>query len=416
MVYPTHRLDSVAARGELVPPLLQPARVPALREPLRICMMVTYDLASPCGGVKHHAQQLAAALRRNGDEVTIVGPASGPVRDEYTKTFSGVVNVPANGSDNMLGILVRPWQVAKFFRQNHFDVIHVHEPLQPSLSYWATWFTRKTPHVATFHAYAEHEARAFGLARKFWAATLFPFFQRAIAVSNPAAQYAGAAWKRALQIVPNGVPTDIFTPAPTRLMVDRNAPVRLLFVGRIGDRRKGAPYLFEAYKQLRARGLNVTLDVAGELGQAEPPPELPGLTYHGAVGFDRLVQLYRDCDVFVAPSTGQESFGIVLLEAMSSAKPVVCSDIDGYRQVAVPEGSYLVPPTDVAALTDQLERVIKLGPVARMRQGELNRRAAMRYDWSHLADRVRDEYLAAIAERAARSAGTVSRVDFAQRA
>jgi phosphatidyl-myo-inositol alpha-mannosyltransferase len=415
MVYPTHRLDSVAAH-ELVPPLLQPARVPAVREPLRICMMVTYDLASPCGGVKHHAQQLAAALRRNGDEVTIVGPASGPVRDEYTKTFSGVVNVPANGSDNMLGILVRPWQVAKFFRQNHFDVIHVHEPLQPSLSYWATWFTRKTPHVATFHAYAEDESRAFGLARKFWGATLFPWFERAMAVSNPAAQYAGAAWKRALQIVPNGVPTDIFTPAPTRLMVDRNAPVRLLFVGRIGDRRKGAPYLFDAYKQLLARGLNVTLDVAGELGQAEPPPELPGLTYHGAVGFDRLVQLYRECDVFVAPSTGQESFGIVLLEAMSSAKPVVCSDIDGYRQVAVPEGSYLVPPADVAALADQLERVIKLGPIARMRQGELNRRAAMRYDWNHLAGRVRDEYLAAIAERAARTTGTVSRADLAQRA
>jgi phosphatidylinositol alpha-mannosyltransferase len=365
-------------------------------------MMVTYDLASPCGGVKHHAQQLAAALRRHGDEVTLVGPASSPIRDEHTKTFSGIVNIRGNGSDNMLGIFVRPWQVAKYFRQNQFDVIHIHEPAQPSLSYWSVWMTRKTPHVATFHAYNEHDTKTFTFARKLWAPTMFPFFQRAIAVSEPAAKYASVAWKRPLSIIPNGVPTDIFTPAPVKLIGDNvNAPVKLLFVGRIGDRRKGARYLFDAYRTLIDRGLKVTLDVAGELGQAEPPPELPGLRYHGAVNFDRLVQLYRECDVFVAPSTGQESFGIVLLEAMSSAKPVVCSDIDGYRQVAIPDGSYLVPPTDTAALAERLAHVVQLDPAARRRLGDINRKAALRYDWDQLAYRVRDEYLAAIYERAA---------------
>src|SRR5207249_6754557 len=130
------------------------------------------------------------------------------------------------------------------------------------------------------------------------------------------------------------------------------------------------------------RGVPVTLDVAGELGQAEPPPGLPGLRYHGAVGFDRLVQLYRDCDVFVAPSTGQESFGIVLLEAMASAKPIVCTDIDGYRQVATTDGSYLVPPSNARALEDRLADVVQLDPQVRIRLGELNRRAAEAYDWN----------------------------------
>jgi len=188
----------------------------------------------------------------------------------------------------------------------------------------------------------------------------------------------------------------------------------MLFVGRIGDRRKGARYLFDAYRSLLARGLKVTLDVAGELGQAEPPPELPGLRYHGAVNFDRLVQLYRDCDVFVAPSTGQESFGIVLLEAMSSAKPIVCSDIDGYRQVAIPDGAYLVPPTDSAALAERLAHVVQLDPAARRRLGDINRRAALRYDWDQLADRVRDEYLAAIYERAARRDPAAARAALAR--
>lgn len=356
--------------------------------------MVTYDLASPGGGVKHHAQQLAEALRRRGDDVMIVGPSSAPSTDPQVQTFGGIVNVPANGSDNMLGILVSPPAIRRFFREHAFDVVHVHEPLQPALSYWSVWATRRIPHVATFHAYAETEKPVVTLIRRAWGATIFPFFQRAIAVSEPAARYARLAWSRELTIIPNGVPTDIFTPPAAPIQRDT---VRLLFVGRIGDRRKGARYLFEAYRGLVARGLPVSLDVVGELGEAEPPPALPGLTYHGAVGFEKLTELYRTCDVFVAPSTGQESFGIVLLEAMASAKPVVCSDIDGYRQVAIPEGSELVPPQDAAALEAALARVVSAPTAVREQQGLLNRRAAERYDWNLLASRVRAEYTAAIA-------------------
>jgi len=357
-------------------------------------MIVPYDLASPGGGVKHHAQQLARALRQRGDDVTIIGPASAPVDEPQTTTFAGVMNVPANGSDNELGLFVRPWQVARFFRERTFDVIHLHEPAQPALSYWAVWLTRRVPHVATFHAFAEHEAPAFTRTRQLWGRTMFPWFQRAIAVSDAAASYAAKVWKRPLAVIPNGVPTEIF--APPELPIHRSRAVRLLFVGRIGDTRKGARFLFDAYRQLRARGVDVTLDVAGELGNASPPPALDGLTYHGPVNFDRLVQLYAQCDVFVAPSTGQESFGIVLLEAMASAKPVVCSDIDGYRQVATGEGAHLVPPSNATALAQAIEDVVRLDPAVRRRRGELNRKAALRYDWELVADAVRAEYRAAI--------------------
>ena len=141
----------------------------------------------------------------------------------------------------------------------------------------------------------------------------------------------------------------------------------------------------------------MTLDVVGELGQADPPPQLPGLTYHGAVAFERLSTMYRGCDVFVAPSTGQESFGIVLLEAMASAKPVVCSDIEGYRQVATTEGSTLVAPSNATALADALAQVVRTDPDIRRRHGELNRRHAETFDYDRLAERVRHEYRLAIA-------------------
>jgi phosphatidylinositol alpha-mannosyltransferase len=391
-----------------------PAPVPVNQARLRVCMMVTYDMASPGGGVKQHALHLAASLRRLGDEVMLVGPSSVPTDEPDVHSFGGIVNIPANGSDNNLGLLVSPRAIARFFREHPFDVIHIHEPLQPALSYWTVWLTRRIPHVATFHAFMEEEGMVLRWARKAWGATLFPWIQRAIAVSPPAARYASHAWNRELAIIPNGVPTDIFTPPADHghghgygyghghdlahsLGHAHPAPVRLLFVGRIGDARKGARYLFEAYAGLVARNLPVTLDVVGELGQADPPPELPGLTYHGAVKFEQLAEIYRACDVFVAPSTGQESFGIVLLEAMASAKPVVCSDIEGYRQVATTEGSTLVAPSDAQALEDALARVISTDAGTRRRLGQANRRHAEDYDYDRLAERVREEYRLAIA-------------------
>src|SRR5579862_7449495 len=280
-------------------------------------MMVTYDLASHGGGVKQHALHLAASLRRLGDSVVLVGPSSKRLPDEGPElvTFGGVVNIPGNGSDNFLGIFASPVRIRRFFDEHEFDVIHVHEPLNPALTYWSVWMTRGVPHVATFHAFNEAEGRTMTTARKVFGASIFPWFQRAIAVSPAAARYASAAWSRELAIIPNGVPTAIFhPPAAPR---DDDGVVKLLFVGRLGDPRKGAVYAIDAYRELLARGRRVTIDVIGEQGAADAPPPLPGLTYLGAIPFADLVERYRACDVFVAPSTGQESFGIVLLEAMA---------------------------------------------------------------------------------------------------
>ena len=361
---------------------------------LRVCMVVTYDLASRGGGVKAHAVNLSAALRKIGDEVVILGPSSSRrLNEPWTFGLRGVINVPSNGSDNYLGILVCPYQVRRFFRQHHFDVIHVHEPLNPALSYWTTWLTTHIPHIATFHAFAEEEPPAKLAARRIFSTTLQPWFQRSIAVSEPAARYASAAWKGPLALIPNGVPTAQFRPAPP---TESKGPVRLLFVGRLGDTRKGVRYAIQAYARLQARGVPATLDIVGELGAAEPPPRLPGLTYHGDVALDRLIEHYRACDALVAPSTGQESFGIILLEAMASAKPVICSDIEGYRQVATTSGSRLVTPSSVDALEKALVDFVKLDLATRRRMGEANRMHARRYDWEVIAQRVRREYLAAM--------------------
>jgi phosphatidyl-myo-inositol alpha-mannosyltransferase len=363
--------------------------------PLRVCMVATYDLAEE-GGVKKHTMHLASRLRAGGDHVDVVGPYSGkePLPDG-THGFSGVVNVRANGSDNYLALLASPLEVRRFLRRGGYDVLHVMAPEVPPLAWYFAWFAGKSARVATFHAYTEREGLASRLGRRLFCAPQLRLFDRGIAVSPSAAEFARGAWPRPLTLIPNGVDTQRFTPAGR---AREPGPLRILFVGHWRDPRKGLPVLLGAYEKLRATGAGATLDVIGA-GPDAARAALPGLTYHGAVSDEEeLARHYRDCDVFVAPSMGMESFGIVLLEAMAAGKPVVCSDIEGYRAVVPADGARLVRPGDAAGLAEALGELLPSEELRR-RLGEVNRQASLIYDWSRLAGRVREEYLAALESR-----------------
>src|SRR5262249_26084013 len=146
---------------------------------------------------------------------------------------------------------------------------------------------------------------------------------------------------------------------------------------------------------LRARGVAVELDVVGDGGNGNGLPQLPGLVYHGSVSLQRLAEMYRSCDVFVAPSTGQESFGLVLLEAMATARPIISWALAGYRQVADEPGAFRVPPRAPAAIEAAVVQ-LAADPTLRWRMGVWNRNRAESFDWEHVAARVREEYVESI--------------------
>ncbi|MFI5300386.1 MAG: glycosyltransferase family 4 protein [Polyangiales bacterium] len=363
----------------------------SIQRGLRVGILVPYDISEPGGGVKHHAFDLAASLRKMGDEVTILAPASAPIVDPNVIAFSGIVNVVSNGSDNKMAVFIPPWRVRKAIRELDLDILHVHEPLVPALTYWASWFSPGVPKIATFHCYAEDPPAALKAGHKVWGPTIFPLFRRGIAVSEAAAKYARIAWRDPLEIIGNGIDLRRF---PVGLPIAASKPLKLLFVGNRSDERKGFGTLLTSFRDLRSRGVPVTLHVVG--GGAEMAAE-EGLTDHGAVSFAQLVRHYQTCDVFVAPSLGQESFGIVLLEAMACARPIVCSDIEGYRAVAHRDGALLVPPRDVGALTSAIESLVD--DVDRRKQmSHANRRHAAAFDWNVLAPRIRRLYEEVIAE------------------
>jgi phosphatidyl-myo-inositol alpha-mannosyltransferase len=372
--------------------------------PLRVCIVVPYDL-SERGGVKHHAFEVAHALRLRGDDVRIVGPATEDPKLEGVLSFGGVVNIRSNASDNRMALFVSPFKLRRYFREGRFDVVHVHEPPIPSLPYWTAWLTPGVAKICTFHAYNEAPSRGIRFGQKVCQLLSERFYDHTLAVSEPARRHASYAWKKPFTIVPNGVSTDVFVPGPVRTRGD--STLRLLFVGRLSDERKGLRYMLEAYERLRAKGLDVSLDIVGEQAGAPVPPALPRLTYHGPVPRSELVRRFQECDLYVAPSTGQESFGIVLLEAMATGAAIVCSDIEGYRAVAHAEGAVLVPPRSSEALASAIEQ-LAAAPARRREMSATNLEHVRMYDWAHVATRVREEYLVAMEKRALRSKRTLA--------
>jgi len=366
-------------------------------KPLRVCMVVPYDISEE-GGVKRHAFHLAEALRRGGDHVEIAAPLRTGEPGVHVRGFGGVLNVPANGADNHMALLTPPWSVARFMQRGHFDVVHVHEPMVPMLPWYAVWMGNGAARVSTFHMYAEREVAASRAARAILARALYPSLHAGIAVSDAAAEYAGRYWRRPMDVIPNGVPTASFVPPPAAPRPP-GAPLRLLFVGNWRDPRKGLPVLLDACRELDRRGVAFTLDVVGKGTRTLDVSGLPGVTVHGVVdGEAALIERYQDCDVFVSPATGQESFGIVLLEAMACGRPVVCSDIRGYRDAARAGGAVFVAPGDAGALAAALESLAR-APERRAEMSERHRRHAERHDWTAIAGAVREVYVEARAAR-----------------
>ena len=124
----------------------------------------------------------------------------------------------------------------------------------------------------------------------------------------------------------------------------------ILFVGRL-ESRKGLPTLLEAYGQLRRARSDARLVVVGDgpmrwgYESQVAAMGIPDVEFAGRVSSELLPRYYASADIFCAPATGGESFGIVLLEAMASGVPVIASSIPGFSSVVTHDvDGVLVPP------------------------------------------------------------------------
>jgi phosphatidylinositol alpha-mannosyltransferase len=274
---------------------------------------------------------------------------------DYLISLGRTVGVPSNGSVSNLS--VSPTAVATLgreLRHGGYDLVHVHEPNVPIVSWYAVEAAR-SPVIGTFHCYstsgfANHTAALIGARR------LYNKLSVRVAVSEAARWTAQRYYGGRYRIVPNGVDLAAARPHHSPQSVDS---LRILFVGR-AEERKGLPVLLRAFEGLRTVGVDAHLTVAGASAEEIEPflLEREGIHIAGRVSDEEKWSLLGEADVLCAPSLGGESFGMVLTEAFASGTPVVASDIAGYRDV-VRDGrdGALVPAGDAMALGRALHRL-----------------------------------------------------------
>ncbi len=235
-----------------------------------------------------------------------------------------------------------------------------------------------------------------------------------IAVSATALECAEHYFGGTYRVIPNGVDVDRFHPDNEPFDEWRRADkVNIVFVGRL-DPRKGLNELIASVPGVvertrgRARFLIVGDSYLRRRLQAAVRPDMrEHVTFVGAVPATDLPRWYATADIFVSPATGNESFGIVLLEAMATGRPIVCSDIPGYRSaVTADHNGVLHAPGDVDALTDALCRLVD-DDDRRTTLSINGRRRALEFAWPRVTDQIEGVYRS-LSERAP-AAQTVQR-------
>ncbi len=361
------------------------------------------------GGVGFHIRDLALKFRSRGHDVRVLTPSSSRDLPDWISSAGQSVSVPFNGS--VANISVSPAalrRTRRWLADNAFDVVHVHEPVVPSVSMAAAMLS-SAPLVGTFHA-----ALGRSVSRAIASAPMRLYMERIgvrIAVSEEARRTLIEHHGGDAVIIPNGVETASFRRASTdpRWMATDSRPV-IVFLGRLDEPRKGLSVFAGAIEGVLDKMPGARFLIAGRGDTPEIRRQVArfgdSVSFLGGISDEEKASLLTGASVYVAPQTGGESFGIVLVEAMAAGTAVVASDIPAFRAVLEDgRAGVLFETGSSAALVDQLLGL--LADKARLEDlSKAGQRASLQYDWEVVADKVFEVYRLAIDMGSPAASGT----------
>jgi phosphatidylinositol alpha-mannosyltransferase len=363
---------------------------------LKILVVSPYDL-SIAGGVTSHVNQVVKQLRRMGHEALLLGPASSPLKpDRYTIDIGGTIRFYSPGDAariNLNPFIIR--RVRALLEERDFDVFHLHEPFVPFLGP-AFLKLAKGVKLGTYHAWRIGPHWPYIISRPlihYWNNKL----DGRVAVSEWSRQTISRYAPGEYQIIPNGIEFSRFAAPSGQPQKFRDSNPTILYVGRL-EPRKGLEYLLRAFPKVKAELPKARLVVVGDGGLMEECQRLvrrlkvDDVFFEGHVPGAQLPGYFQRADLVCVPSTGNESFGIVLAEAMASGTPVVASRIDGFRTL-IEDGrtGVFAEPRNPDDFAEKALRVLQSGEF-REELIENGQAKARRYDWQNVCSELLEYY------------------------
>lgn len=366
---------------------------------IRIGMVCPYGWDTP-GGVQTHMKDLAEYLISEGHYVSVLAPVSDDsIRvEDYVVNAGKPISIPVNGS--VARVLFGPLassRAKQWIAAGDFDLLHLHEPAIPSLSLLAC-SAAEGPIVGTFHVSTPKKKAIYAIGP-----ILEPIVEKLtarIAVSELARSTLKAHFDTDAVVIPNGIDGQKY--ANAKVNPEYSGPNSIGFMGRFEEPRKGLQVLIDSLAIVARFIPNVKYLIAGP-GDSEEflkqlNPQLQSrIEFLGRLSDQEKESFLKSVDVYVAPNTGGESFGIILTEALSAGTAVVASDIPAFKAVLENgEVGALFKNQDSADLAKVIVGLLR-DDERRKKLASNGKLSAQKYDWQVVAEQIESVYEMAIA-------------------
>lgn len=363
---------------------------------MKIAQVCPYDFSRP-GGVKSHILSLSKYLAKVGHQVKIIAPnINSELVDEPNVYFFGKnrsLNLGGTKIDLNIALGDEKKALKKFLKDEQFDIIHYHTIWNPLLPFQVRRYAR-TKHVATFHDTPKNRFMGRWV-MPLVARWVFSFLDEIISVSKTQSSFIRRFSKREIQIIPNGIDIEEIQSQPK---VRKDPSIfQLLFLGRL-EPRKGVMHALQAFRQLKMTYQNMKLVIAGDGDDRQlvedyiQEYDLRDVELKGFVDEATKYALLQESDIYLAPALYGESFGIVLLEAMSIGTPMAGYANDGYKNVLIGDMlNHFSQPEDLPGLVKNIEGLLL--SERREQLSSLGLKEAKKYDWETLAKKIEEVYL-----------------------
>lgn len=326
--------------------------------------LVLDDTLDKPDGVQQHVLTVGAWLVEQGHEVHYLVANTERKDVPNLHSLGRFINVKYNKNNVRTPLPVNRSKIRSLLKQEQFDILHVQLPYSPFLAKQVIKYAGpETAVIGTFHILPA--SRLHGYSNQLLRALLgrsIKRFDKIVAVSEPAVHFARKAYGISASYLPNPIDERIFR-AGRRMGVFNARKLNIMFLGRLVQ-RKGIIELIDAYNALPDELAKLTRLIVcgkGPLKAKAKGRVAAGrdVRFEGYVSEKDKPNYLATADIAVFPSTGGESFGIVLVEAMAAgAKVVIGGNNPGYKSILGAQPYLLFNPRDKQAFVGHLSLFI----------------------------------------------------------